>query len=485
MKLSYQYPELSCTKNELVTQGMWSCETCGIETRGICEACARTCHRGHKLTYKGVTAEKCACKSYGCFFARVDAQWDVVNKTRQWVCVCQDGEKNRVFVSEQVDDFSAKDFGDVLGLKKNERLAVVCGNQQRLLKPDTPVLQKFPELKLQDRPEEYDSLSRCLRIVPEETNEFVLFIEVEAVNPEIKGRALPRISVEMKECERNKMTGGELVQYAKGEVSNGCKQCDLYVKKADSDDWSKIDKDMEIRGLLLDEKVTWQVRCELEEEEVQSVKRWVQIMEDIGANEVTVISYLNEIGQWYRENVGPDSNNAPIFKGFEEMRKAHQLLRMVLYQEMQSLKVHPCLGLVFNKYWHRDIDRQFMANLDSMIQLVDPKNSVKSSLFKKKKKEPNPSLKPFLSLMELYGLRGESGDKGVYLRLFEDLYKYIPKRSRDRPFIRKTLIALIEFKQALQPNAQSSGPEILNLFDAPAEILHMPLLGEAVMDTEE
>ena len=467
---------------------MWSCETCRIEVRaglGLCEACARTCHFGHKLKYEGVSKGKCTCKSRNCVFAGVDLQWNVVDRARQWVCVSQDGEKNRVFVSEQVSDFSAKDFREVLGLKNNECLAVVRGSRQTLLKPDTTgVLRKYPDLKLEERPEAYDS-PWCLRIVPEDTDEFVLLCELVAENAEIKQRVLPMVSVGMKECELANMKGGELIHCAKQQLSKEMKykQCDLYVKKANSAVWSKIDKDMEVRALL-NEDARWQIRCELDEAEVQEVTHWIQIMDDLAANEATVVSHLNEIATWYRDNVEERSADALVFKGLNEALEGHRLLKEKI-DEASTFNRQLCIGMVFNKHWQRDIDRQFLSNVDLMMKVVELRNPVKSSLFKKKKKEPHPSVMPFLHLMDLYGLREESVDKGIYLRLFEDLYKSVPKRARDRPFIRKTILALFDFRQEMLSGSRCPGADLIsNLFEAPAEIVHMPVFDEEVMVAE-
>ena len=84
------------THNHYVRQPFYDCVTCGlVNGLGCCEACAKICHRGHQLVYRGVLESFCDCgegKTHSCVHCKclkVPAnQAPYVNQNAQQTSTC-------------------------------------------------------------------------------------------------------------------------------------------------------------------------------------------------------------------------------------------------------------------------------------------------------------------------------------------------------------------------------------------------------------
>lgn len=197
-----------CLGKQKCVQRLWICKTCNLNIP-ICEACARSCHAGHVLDAGRVVFGYCACSKTGhCRYRQLAIMDRVRNEIKGWVCVIEPGQKNRVFQADQIQDLTAKELLDILGVEKDYYLAVLLHHRRQRLNPDSVVLQEYSDIVLNHRPEAYHRVKTGIVIVPRTDFTDIVFYFHVRLSAEMTLTGLP---ISVKQCEVSSLSMGEML----------------------------------------------------------------------------------------------------------------------------------------------------------------------------------------------------------------------------------------------------------------------------------
>ena len=411
-RIGYNLPSLQCQgRGHFHTQLMWSCMQCRNHPE-ICEACARTCHRGHKVQRLGVKLAKCDCSKAGtCIFHGMHIHEKAVGTKRQWVCVSQPGQQNRVFVADQISDLTAKELSkEILNLPPTKQLWVLDRNCLWSIPSKCIILQEYPNIPMKEKPDEYAFVSSGLVIDdPRDDGDIILLVTV-CFNG---GEKFPALKIGVSRSEISHLSGRVVLDRCKLAFPKECPigECELYCGER------RIDRMDNIWSVI---ETGDTVYCRVLSNSPYALLPVVgQALIDL---ESKIIQELNDL----KTQFGADKNNNGDILA---MYKNHQLLKMSLTAELQMTSQSMCLGMVFMTHFPLEVDRALVNGTGGMYSILEACKGSRAAQLRNAYVRSD----------------GEKTETGEYFELLTKLEQVTPKWSHDQPFISAALRQLKRF----------------------------------------
>ena len=478
----YRYPNMKCS----VTYGPWICRTCGITNsqagEGVCEACARLCHRGHHLEYMRTSVSRCVCHGHGgCILANCSAQQHTVRNLKKWVCVTQPGEKNRVFDSDQIATLTGKQLHTILGLPDDLALYVQSSTRQVLVHDDCSVLGEYPDIAIDTKPGIYDNVTKCLVIAPK-ADDLVLLVRIEVTNNADAG--LPLMPVGLKQEELDTLTVSTLVEKCRTTFSFDCESCRLAIG-AHEFDGNKRDP---VWRLLQENGYSVFLKVELSQGSNRKLKELLNNVNSLGEVEQKVLDALKDIRGFQNKaaDVFHVNERETIFENVSKCAGAHSLLMQWLFCPRAKSKEYSSPFDCFRqwlRYNAMDVDFEFVVNTDEIMNILGSKEIRKK--FKKQGLLELDSLN-YDVLLNLYitaiPVAGREPVCRSYPQIFKEIQNQLPEWMTERSYCARIISELEAYRQKIEDRKESGclwrrfeGEQ--SILSAPCELVRMTVLG--------
>lgn len=325
-----------------------------------------------------------------------------IETQRQWVCVSQPGERNRVFVADQISDLTAKELFEVLNSPRNKQLWVLDQNCLWSVPSDCIILQEYPNIAMKQKPEEYEFISSGLVIDDHRDDGDILLLVTVSFDG---GENFPALKIGVNRSEISHLSGRVVLDRCKLAFpkESPVGECELFCGE------QRIDRMDNVWSVITSGDTVY---CR-----VLSNSPY-PLLPVIGKSlidlENKIIRELNDLkGQVGSDNTGDISATC----------KHHQLLKMSLAEELQLAGKTPCLGMAFMTHFPLESDRG----------LVNGTGGLHSVLKACKRTEA-------VQLRNAYLCGdGKETETGEYFELLTKLEQATPKWSRDQPFISTAL----------------------------------------------
>lgn len=480
----YRYPNMKCS----VTYGPWICHTCGITNseagEGVCEACARLCHRGHHLEYMRTSVSRCVCHGHGgCILANCSAQQHTVRSLKKWVCVTQPGEKNRVFDSDQIATLTGKQLHKILGLPEDLALYVQSSTRQVLVHDDCLVLGEYPDIAIDDKPGIYDNVTNCLFIAPK-ADDVVLLVRIEVTN---NGQAgLPLMPVGLKQEELETLAASNLLEKCETTFSFMCNSGSSRLAiGANEFDRNKREP---VWRLLQENGYSAVLKVELSQDSNRKLNKLLDNLNSLAEIEQKILDELKDIRGFQNKaaDVFHVNERETIFENIPKSAGAHSLLRQWLFCPRVKFREYSCPFDCFRqwlRYNAMDVDLEFVVNTDAIMKILGSKEVRKK--FKKQELQELDSLH-YDVLMNVYitaiPVPGREPVCKSYPQVFNEIQSQLPEWMTEGSYCARIISELEAYRQKIEDRKNHGclwrrfeGEQ--SILSAPCELVRMTVLG--------
>ena len=470
---TYRPPGSTCTKS----YGPWSCVTCQI--KGVCDACARECHLGHKLEYLGDKEMQCECSkstNIGCYFVKKAEQQELSERSHQWVCVSSLDGPNRAFVAEQILHATAKDIGSCIGIPDGYYLSVQNKNGRVKLDDECVVLEVYPQLLLNHKPDVYESIDWCLYVAPWEYHEIVIFVKVR-----IGAADVSPLSIGVKRCEIDELSGREFfdrcVKALGGEFNELIKDCELFQGSANLRSGSKPD----IHSFVPLGATRWtpiEFKCPpshtFDKCSRENRMRWKEKLRTV---ENMIIEQMRDVLEWGTlcacEFFTSDEWSF-MFDDIERIISEHGWFCDRLEKTSPDM-IDTTFWKVWTGYLPWETDLPYLIRTPEVLSLIKARKSKKKLLFGKKKEYASVN---YGFLESVYSTDETHSDVNPsYYRELGRIYESMEPWNPNRELIKQAMTRITELNKTVQKQSHSlflglltNGKERLT---APAEIVRI------------
>ena len=313
---------------------------------------------------------------------RQAAQRELSERAARWVCVSSLDGPNRVFVAEQILHATAKDIASCIGIPDGYYLSIQNKYNRVKLEDEIVVLETYPELVLDQKPDSYDVVDCCLYVAPWEFYDIITFVSVRI--PTVLVSPLP---IGVKLCEASELTGKEFfqrcIQAFGGEASKSLlKNTGLLWKGMDLLG-GVIQQDLLPNKSQIPIEFTCAPSDAFNEWSRANRMLWSAKMMMIETNIIEKMQTVLEWGQYAREFFTSDEWNF-LFGDVERIIAEHSRFTKMLENKHSDMT-----DITYWKAWAGNLpwetDRSFLINTAEALSLIMERKGKRKLLFGKKK----------------------------------------------------------------------------------------------------